>query len=119
MNKDSLLGVWIGMAGDNDGWDMKITLSILQPLEIGSRLGIFNIPMLPCSGTFRVVSVHDQTIELQAENLQGECREADSYSLELLPDGTLQYVSKGKGWEMRGILQRANSDGPIFSKEND
>jgi hypothetical protein len=47
-------------------------------------------------------------IELKAEKLQGECGQADAESLELLPDGTLQYVSKGKGWETRGILHHAN-----------
>src|SRR5215207_7619070 len=46
MKTDSLLGVWTGTAHSINGWDMKITLSILQPFEIGSTLGIFNIPML-------------------------------------------------------------------------
>ena len=40
--------------------------------------------------------------------MQGDCGEADSDSLELLSDGTLFYVSKGDGWEARGILQRAS-----------
>jgi hypothetical protein len=107
MQPESLLGVWTGTAHNSNGWDMKITISILQPLEleVGSMLGIFDIPLIPCSGTFRVVSIKDQTIELRAERLQGDCGKADSDSLELLPDGTLEYVSKGKGWETRGVLQ--------------
>ena len=106
MKPDSLLGVWTGTVHNTNGWDMKITISILQPFEIGEMLGIFNIPLIPCSGTFRVVNIHDETLELRAEKLQGECGEADSDSLELLPDGTLEYVSKGQGWKTRGVLQR-------------
>ena len=87
---------------------MKITISVIQPFEVGSILGVFDIPLIPCSGNFRVVSIHDQTLKLRAERLQGECGEADSDSIELLEDGTLEYVSKGKNWETRGILQRTN-----------
>jgi hypothetical protein len=107
MKPDSLLGVWTGTAHNSNGWDMKITISIFQPLalEVGAMLGVFDIPLIPCSGTFRVVAIHDQTLELQAERLQGDCGEAESDSLEVLPDGTLLYVSKGKDWETRGVLE--------------
>ena len=108
MKPESLLGVWTGIAHNSTGWDMKMTLSILQPVEAGSTLGIFDIPLIPCSGTFRVISIQGETLELKAERLQGECGQADSESLELLPDGTLRYQSKGKGWETQGILRRMN-----------
>jgi hypothetical protein len=110
MKPDSLLGVWTGTAHNSNGWDMKITISILQPLEleVGAMLGVFDIPLLPCSGTFRVVSIQEHIVELKAERLQGECGNAESDALELLSDGTLRYVSKGKGWETQGILQRVN-----------
>jgi hypothetical protein len=108
MKPESLLGVWTGSAHNSNGWDMKITISILQPLEleVGAMLGVFDIPLIPCSGTFRVIRIQDRTIELRAERLQGDCGKADSDSLELLPDGTLQYVSKGKDWVTQGILKR-------------
>jgi hypothetical protein len=108
MEPNSLLGVWIGNVHNSNGWEMKITISVLQPIEIGSVLGIFDIPLIPCSGTFRVIDIRDETIELKTEKLQGECGQADSDSLELLSDGTLLYISKGQGWETRGILQRAS-----------
>ena len=110
MKPDSLLGVWTGTAHNSNGWDMKITISILQPLEleVGAMLGVFDIPLIPCSGTFRVVSIQENAIELKAERLLGECGNVESDSLELLPDGTLRYVSKGKGWETQGILQHVN-----------
>jgi hypothetical protein len=111
MNTDSLLGVWTGTAHNSNGWDMKITLSVLQPVEVGSMLGVFDIPLIPCSGTFRVIGVSDEIIELRAEKLRGDCGEADSDSLEMLSDGTLLYISKGEEWETRGVLQRAIDDG--------
>ncbi len=106
METNSLLGVWTGTAHNSNGWDMKITISILQPLEIGSMLGIFDIPLISCSGTFRIMNIHGEILDLQAEKQQGNCEKADSDSLELLADGTLLYTSQGKGWETRGILER-------------
>jgi hypothetical protein len=108
MKPESLLGVWTGTAHNSNGWDMKITISVIQPFEVGSILGLFDIPLIPCSGNFRVISIQDQTLRLRAERLQGECGEADFDSVELLKDGTLEYVSKGEGWETRGILQLTN-----------
>lgn len=108
MEANSLLGVWTGTAHNSNGWDMKITLSVLQPVEVGSMLGVFDIPLIPCSGTFKVVSIQGETLELRAEKLQGECLRAETETLELLKDGTLVYVAKGKGWEAHGTLQRAS-----------
>lgn len=110
MQPESLLGVWTGTAHNSNGWDMKITISVFQPLEleVGSVLGVFDIPLIPCSGTLRVVSIRDQTIELRSERLQGDCGKAESDSLELLSDGTLRYISKGKDWETQGILHHVD-----------
>jgi hypothetical protein len=105
MKPESLLGVWTGTAHNSNGWDMKITLSVLQPVEVGTTLGVFDIPLIPCSGAFRVISIRGEILELKAEKLQGECGRAESDTLELRPDGTLLYISKGKDWETRGILQ--------------
>lgn len=107
MEATSLLGVWTGTAHNSNGWDMKLTIYVLKPVEVGNTLGVFDIPLIPCSGTFRVTAVHVNILELQAEKLQGECGEAESDTLELLEDGTLLYISKGKDWETRGVLQRA------------
>lgn len=108
MKPDSLLGVWAGTAHNSNDWDMEITLSITEPSQVGSALGTYTIPEIPCSGTFRVMAIREETLELKAEDQQGECGEADSDTLELLSDGTLLYVSKGEGWEARGILKRAS-----------
>ena len=108
MKPDSLLGVWTGTAHNSNGWDMKITLSVLQPFAIGTMLGIFDIPLIPCSGTFRLVAIRGEILELEPQNLQGDCGKADLDTLELLPNGTLLYVSKGRNWETRGVLERTS-----------
>ena len=108
MKPDSFLGVWTGKAHNNNGWDMEITISILELFEVGSTLGTYTIPEIPCSGIFRILKIRGETLELKAENKQGPCGEADSDSLELFSDGTLLYKSKGDGWEARGVLQRAS-----------
>lgn len=105
MKPESLLGVWTGTAHNTNGWDMKMILSIIQPVKVGTMLGTFEIPMLPCSGIFKVRRIDGETLYLHAENLHGECRRAISDSLELLPDGTLLYTSQGKDWETRGVLE--------------
>ena len=107
METDSLLGVWTGTIHSSNGWDMKITLSVLQPVAVGSTLGIFDIPLIPCSGTFRIAAIQRQTLDLRAEKLQGDCLQAEAQSIEMLPDGTLLYTSKGKDWEAQGLLRRA------------
>ncbi len=106
MKENSLLGIWTGTVHNSNGWDMKITISILQPLEVGSILGIFDIPLMPCSGSLRVISIRGEIIDLRAVKQQGNCEDSDSVSLELLPDGTLLYISKGKSWDTRGVLER-------------
>jgi hypothetical protein len=108
MNPESLTGFWAGTAHNSNDWDMSITISILETFQAGSTLGTYTIPEIPCSGTFRVMEIRGETIHLKAEDQQGDCGEADSDTLELLPDGTLLYISKGEGWEARGILERAS-----------
>lgn len=108
MQTDSLLGVWSGTAHQINGWDMKMTISILQPFEAGSTLGIFNIPMAPCSGIFKVTYILGDTIHMEPENLQGDCRSIMSATLELLSDGTLLYMSKGGGRETQAVLERVS-----------
>ncbi|MBL8050487.1 MAG: hypothetical protein JNM46_04640 [Anaerolineales bacterium] len=106
MRLESLIGTWAGIAKNNNGWEMEITISIPSSFEVGSILGTYNIPQIPCTGKFRILDIQSNKLELKAEDQQGECGKADSDSLESLSDGTLLYVSRGKGWEAKGILQR-------------
>ncbi len=106
MKPEMILGVCTGRAQNDNGWEMEITISIPAPFQAGDPLGTYNIPTLPCTGTFRIISIFGEKLELQAEDQQGDCGPADSDSFELQPDGTLLYISKGDGWEARGTLQR-------------
>jgi hypothetical protein len=106
MKTEMITGVWTGIARNNNGWEMEITISIPAPFQAGDPLGTYNIPTIPCSGTFRVLRMIGETLELQAEDQQGDCGPADLDSLTLQADGTLLYLSKGDGWETRGTLQR-------------
>jgi hypothetical protein len=109
VEENSLLGIWTGSVHNSNGWDMKITISIFQPLEVGSILGIFDIPLMPCSGSLRVIRIRGETVVLHPVKQQGNCEDSDSASVELLSDGTLLYISKGKDWETRGVLERKDS----------
>ena len=108
MKTDALLGVWTGTAHNSNDWDMKITITISGPFEIGCALGAYTIPEIPCAGTFTLLEICGQVFELKAENKEGPCGDADSDSLELLSDDMLLYVSRGDGWEARGVLQKAD-----------
>ncbi len=105
---DSILGVWSGTAANNNGFDLDISVSITESAKVGVTLGTFTIPAIPFSGTFKLLQITGDMLELKTENLQGPCGAADTDSLELLPDGTLLYVSRGEGWEARGILHRSS-----------
>lgn len=106
MKPETILGVWTGIADNNNGWEMEVTISIPRLFQAGDPLGTYSIPTIPCTGTFRVLRMIGETLELQTEDQQGDCGPADSDSLTLQADGTLLYLSKGDGWETRGKLQR-------------
>jgi hypothetical protein len=105
MDTKSLVGTWTGTARNSNGFDLDIRLSISGAAEVGSTWARFDIPAIPCSGTFKLVRLAGDTLELKAENLQGPCGQADFESLQMLPDGTLLYTSRGEGWETQGILR--------------
>jgi len=73
MKTDSLLGLWAGTAQNSNSWDMQITISITGPAEVGSILGTYTIPEIPCSGEFKILEIRANTLELKAENKQGPC----------------------------------------------
>ena len=101
MNLDSLLGTWTGHAANDNGFEIEVNITLSGPLEVGATCGSFTIPTNPCSGTFRLLSTQGGRLELQAENKQGICGEDETVfdTVELRPDGTLLYVSRGADWE--------------------
>jgi cellobiose epimerase len=104
----ALHGIWTGTAHNTNGFDLQINVSFVAPCEVGSACLVFTIPEIPCTGTFRLVRVVDDTFEFVAEDKQGPCGQADLDSLQRLADGTLLYVSRGDGWEASGALHRTD-----------
>lgn len=104
-SSDTLAGVWTGTA-KNGSVTMQVTFTVAKTCLLNSTCGSFNIPTLPCSGTFRIVGVSGSTFHFIAENKVGSCGAATEELLQLLPDGTLQYVSRGTYGETTGILRR-------------
>jgi len=105
LTADAIAGVWSGSASGGS-FTFQITITISTSCTIDSVCGSFDIPAIPCSGTFTLNGISDTTYHFQAGNKRGSCGEAVSDTLTLLPDGTLLYVSKGDFGESRGVLQR-------------
>jgi len=105
---DPIVGVWNGTAKSSVSGTIPVTFTVAKSCTIGSTCGSFNLPSIPCSGKFRIVSVVGNTFHFLAENKQGACSAGTAIedSLTLLPDGTLQYVARGDFGETRGILKR-------------
>ena len=109
MNTNELIGKWSGRAVNDNGFELEVVIDFSGPFEVGALCGSFTIPTNPCSGLFRVRGFQDSICALQAEQKQGNCGgdEVVFDSVELLTDGRLLYVSRGKGWEARGHLAHA------------
>ncbi len=113
-NADTIAGTWSGTAKGGD-FSFQITTTIGQSCEIGSVCGPFDIPSIPCSGVWTLTGISGTTYQVQAGNLKGKCgtgSDARSDSLQLLPDGTLLYVSKGSDGEEKGALQKIIAQAP-------
>ena len=108
MQTESIAGTWTGTAANDTGFELEITVTLSGSLVVGETVGSFEIPTNPCSGTFRLLAVEGQTLNLRAENKQGDCGDGEvADSLERLPDGALRYVARGEGWQASGVLRRA------------
>jgi hypothetical protein len=105
---NNLFGTWSGIARNSNGFDLQINLTFIAPCQVGSVCATFVIPEIPCSGAFRLLRINDDALELKTENTIGPCGQADSDSLQCLSNGTLLYLSRGPGWEARGVLQRSD-----------
>jgi mannobiose 2-epimerase len=103
---NTLSGTFTGIARNSNGFDLQISISFTAPCQVGSICATFTIPEIPCTGDFRLVSIENDTLQLKTENTHGPCGPADSDTLQLLSNGTLLYLSRGPGWEARGVLQR-------------
>ena len=103
---DSIVGVWSGSARTGTSGSAPVSFTFVKTCTIDSTCGSFSLPTIPCSGTFRIVSVSGNTFYFVAENKQGACGKATEEYFQLLPDGTLEYFSRGDYGESKGILKR-------------
>jgi purine nucleosidase/pyrimidine-specific ribonucleoside hydrolase len=106
-----LAGVWTGTT-KNGTFVMQATITIHESCQVGGKCGTFDIITIPCSGTFSLVAEDHGIYEFLAGDQQGTCGKGRDF-LQLLPDGTLQYTSRGDYGETLGILKsQANAAAP-------
>jgi purine nucleosidase/pyrimidine-specific ribonucleoside hydrolase len=86
---------------------MQVTITIEASCNVGQECATFDLQNIPCSGTFTFLGEKEDIYEFRAGNKRGSCGEGRDF-LELLPDGTLQYTSRGDYGETLGILIRNN-----------
>ena len=82
---------------------MHLIIKLEEACNPGSVCGNFNLPQIPCSGTYVLASENDGTYEFNITNKSAGCGTGKDY-LQLLPDGTLQYISRGDYGETKGAL---------------
>jgi inosine-uridine nucleoside N-ribohydrolase len=100
-------GIWTGSA-KNGNFEMQVTITIEASCQVGQVCGTFDLHNIPCSGTFTLVGEEKDVYEFRAGDKHGSCGEGRDF-LQLLPDGTLQYTSRGDYGETLGILVLNNN----------
>jgi hypothetical protein len=104
-----LAGTWSGLANDRYSPSMLVTVRIDTYCEVGQVCGTFDIPALPCKGSYTYVgqSSAGAPYEFRAGDLEGACGQGRDF-LKLLPDGTVQYSAVGDWGTTAGVLTRVN-----------
>jgi len=97
-----LAGTWHGTAV-NGPVQFEVTVTIEPVCRMGEACGTFDIPIVPCSGTYVLAGVENGVYEFGMENKSAACGEGRDF-LQLLPDGTLQFISRGDYGENIGVL---------------
>ena len=97
-----LAGTWSGTSHNGD-FAMSITVVVETACQVGDPCGTFDISTLPCSGVFTLVGEDQGIYEFHADDQRGNCGAGRDF-LQLLPDGTLLYSSRGDYGETNGIL---------------
>jgi inosine-uridine nucleoside N-ribohydrolase len=103
-----LSGLWTGNAM-NGAIKMQVTIILKEFCQVGDTCGTYDLS-LPCSGTFTLVGETDGIYEFQAGNKTASCSGEGRDFLHLLPDGTLQYSSRGDYGETLGNLVRNDTN---------
>jgi pyrimidine-specific ribonucleoside hydrolase len=102
-----LAGVWTGSA-KNGAIEMQVTITMEATCQVGQMCGLFDLHNVPCAGTYTLVGEENNIYEFKAGNFQGSCGVGRDF-LQLLPNGSLQYTSRGDYGETLGNLTLNNA----------
>lgn len=106
---DAISGTWVGTAKNGES-EFDVRFVIGKACELGQVCGTFEFPSMPFSGTVTITRISGTVYEFKANDLSnGAVNSPDIQdSLQLLPDGTLLYVSSGGSYgEARGVLHKS------------
>lgn len=109
-----LAGSWSGMAVNGDT-QFEVMITIEESCVMGGDCGTFNIPLVPCSGTYVLAGEEKNVYEFEMQNKSAECGEGIDY-LELQADGTLRYISRGDYGVNEGVLTKTTPDRSSITK---
>ena len=101
-----LAGRWTGQAV-NGTFKMQANLAMASTCQVGQVCGSIDLITIPCLASYTLVNEQNGLYEFQAGDKIGICGTGQDF-LQLLPDGTLQYTSRGDYGETKGILH------PVF-----
>jgi hypothetical protein len=100
-----LTGSWSGKAMNGDT-EIEVFIAMLPDCKVGEVCGWFNLPIFSCAGIFRLLDNEGGSYHFEAVGKTDACGTGEDY-LNILDDGTLEYVSVGDYGEDKGILYRA------------
>jgi pyrimidine-specific ribonucleoside hydrolase len=110
----ALAGTWSGTAVNGD-ISFSVTVTLEESCVLGGDCGTFTIPFVPCSGSYVLIEEKDNQYEFDITDKSATCGEGSDF-LQLLPDGRLQFTSRGDYGENKGILTRVDPDLPATAK---
>lgn len=99
---DPLVGTWEGTV-INNGFEMQMSLTIIDTCRLNSNCGRFDISTAACSGSLTWIGMDGDMYQFEATDKTEACGTGNDY---LVPqsDGTLKYVSRGDYGETTGTL---------------
>ena len=105
---DAISGTWVGTAKSGD-FEFGVTFVVGEKCSLGVACGTFDFPDISCSGTLAITKIDGNVFEFHASDRTGGCDPSPSNrdSFELLPDGTLLFISTSSNYEeTRAILNK-------------
>ena len=95
-------GTWTGTA-KSETHQMYVRIVLQAPCQVGDICGTF-VLSYPCAGAFVFVGQEDDIYEFRSADKSGLCSGDGRDFVQLLPDGTLGYDSRGAYGRAIGIL---------------